>query len=190
MRKICISVSLVFLIFLATDLSAQKLSDVFEIFFSDKITDIAVVKNFIGKDITRKEMLDLSRKYSETGIVIQYGKDRLGIGVFSSNSKILILLEPVAKADQHPIWDIASLTLAKGEDVFVQRILIQSKYDKNGAVESPSEIGLLVCKAGVPVPTDKRIVPTYIITVGPDSKLQIRKPTDNSKFIFVQGGYI
>ena len=135
-------------------------------------------------------MLDLSQKYSETGIVIQYGKDRFGIGVFSSNSKVLILLEPVSKANQHPILDIASLTLVKGEDVFVAQILIQSKYDKKGSVETPDEVGLLVLPTGVPVPTDKRIVPTYIITVGSDSKLHIRKPTDDTKFIFVPGGYI
>ena len=135
-------------------------------------------------------MLELSRKYSETGIIIQCSQGKFGVGVFSDNSKVLILLEPLSKTKQSPILDIASLSLSKGEDVFVERILIQSKYDKKGSVESPDEIGLLVVKVGVPVPTDKRIVPTYIITVGPDSKLQIRKPTDDSKFIFVQGGYI
>ena len=190
MRNSCISVLLAFFILCATGLSGQELSGIFEAFFSDRITDPNILNGVIGKDIPKKEMLELSKKYSEMGFLIRCKHGRFGIGVFSGNSKVIIILEPVNKTNKRPILDIIGLSLSKGEDIWGEQILLQSKYDKKGSVESPDEVGLLVVKTGVPVPTDKRIVPTYIITVGPDSKLQIRKPTDDSRFIFVQGGYI
>jgi len=135
-------------------------------------------------------MLAVSKIYPRSGLIIEKNQSSFGVDVSSANSKALIILKTVSRNNIKHIEDVACLTLGTDEDIFVEQILIQSKYNKKGAVESPSEIGLLVCKAGVPVPTDKRIVPTYIITVGPDAKLQIRKPSDDSKFIFVQGGYI
>jgi hypothetical protein len=135
-------------------------------------------------------MLGVSKIYPRSGLIIENRQGSFGVDISSANSKALIVLKTVSRNNIKHIADVASLVLANGEDVFVEQILLQSKYEKKGSVESPDEIGLLVVKTGVPVPTDKRIVPTYIITVGPDSKLQIRKPTDDTRFIFVQGGYI
>jgi len=169
---------------------AQTLQDFFDAYYNGTASSSTSPEKLIGRDFSSQEMLAVSKIYPRSGLGIENKQESFGVSVSAANSKALILLETVSRKNVHHIVDVECLALGTGTDIYVSQILIQSKYNKKGAVESPSEIGLLVCKAGVPVPTDKRIVPTYIITVGPDAKLQIRKPSDDSKFIFVQGGYI
>ena len=169
---------------------AQTFLDFFDAYYKGPTSSSTSPEKLIGRDISSQEMLAVSKIYPRSGLGIEYKQSSFGVDVSSTNSKALILLETVSRNNLHHIVDVVCLTLRTGTDVFVAQILIQSKYDKKGSVETPDEVGLLVLPTGVPVPTDKRIVPTYIITVGSDSKLHIRKPTDDTKFIFVPGGYI